>query len=1183
MLRVRLFGSGRISDGDDEIKLPSREWTLPLLAYLALHAGEVIPRRRLAFALWPDDSEDIALRNLRRNFHRLVQAFPPAAGEPWLMVSGHSVAWNTSSGADLDVAEFERLRADSATLEQAVALYAGDLLPDIYYDWVAAERERLRSIYQADLGTLILLNRRRRAFAEAALYAQRLLASDPWHEDALRQLMSVRYESGDAAGALAEFDLFARSLRAEMNIEPMPETVALRDAVARGAPIPGATSPPLEVEAKRTPILAPFVGREDELGRLRGQWLRAARGTGSLVFVSGEAGIGKSRLVSELALIAQSEGGRVISGTTSSPERDPYQCLSMALRGALPLVAGISLAPPLLAAIADLVPELRAHRPDVPSSTPLGPDSERARLFDALAQAFAALARPRPVLVILEDLHRAGAATLEAIGAIAPRLTRSPILFVATYRHNETARSHPLRTLIHATRAVSESIDVGPLNKREVGLLVAAIAPGGATTPDFLTALIRRSGGNPLFVTELLHDRGRAGPESFVVPPTVSAMMQERVASLAPASRTVAEIAAVAGEAFTVDMVREIARLPEGELLDGLDELLDRHLVRESTERGRYEYAFTHHLVHAAIYEGISTDARTRRHRRVARILETTVADNLGEQAGEIALHFERGGEPTRAAVHYASAARRAAQLNANVEACALVARALALDPGSDRERFELLLLRSKMNSRVADAGTERAELGELEEVASRLGEDAICTALWRRVDVAYRQGDDAAEVEAIERLAQHAALAESERWLAQADEVLARREEREGEFDQAIETAIRACERHQRLNDDVSRARLTSFAARLSSLIPDRVMDAERLAFDAVTLADRTGDIDARIHALRDASCVAQERHDHVRSAELSRLALAASLEVGDRLFEADSRNGLGVAYWSCWQIDEALFQLREALHLGESLGSANRVQGASCDLGAVLIDVGKFSEAIECCRRAADATLMPTSASTAAVASVNAADAAWQCGDIQGLSAALDYAAPIVERLPESRFLAAFVQNQGRLLRCRREFDASASALERALALNDRAGRWENAVEVLDDLALTYLASGQLADAGDALKRGTDMLGDRPRPYVVRHHWIEACVYRATGASAEAREALGRAHAIYVERTAALAEPGIRASFEAIPMHRALCAAVEFDAWPSPESPCVVAFPAAPKPKSHGSRSTTSVRLRG
>ena len=197
------------------------------------------------------------------------------------------------------------------------------------------------------------------------------------------------------------------------------------------------------------------------------------------------------------------------------------------------------------------------------------------------------------------------------------------------------------------------------------------------------------------------------------------------------------------------------------------------------------------------------------------------------------------------------------------------------------------------------------------------------------------------------------------------------------------------------------------------------------------------------------------------------------------------------------------------------------------------------------------------------ACVAAANAADAAWQCGDIKEMSTALQYAAPIVARLPESRFSAAFIQNRGRLLRCEQDFDASASELDRAFALNNQTGRWSNAAEVLDDLALTYLGSGRLPAARDALRRSVAIVDGRTHPYPIRHHWIEACVHRASEENVEARRALEIASDVFIEQRAALTDPSVQASFEAIPVHRAVCRALERDVWHPPESPCIVAFP--------------------
>lgn len=791
MLEVRLFGEGRIFDDGGEIRIASRRWTLPLLAYLLFQRGKPVLRRRVAFALWPDETEEAALVNLRRNLHRLREMLPRGDDGPRIHVDGESIAWNNSEACRVDFLDYEASRLEPARLEEAVALYTGDLLEDFVDDWIVAERERLRGLYQADLSALIVAKRSRRAFAAAVQFAQRLLQSDPWREDALRSLMSVRYEGGDAAGALAEYDRFAHQLSDEMGAAPMRETIALRDAVARGDALFTA-SESLVADAQHAAADVPFVGRERELKRLRAEWTRAAAGNGGLHFVSGEAGIGKSRLVSQLALIAEAEGGRVIVGTTSRPEQNPYQCLSSALRSRLPLVAGVSIAPPLLAALAELVPELRAFRDDVPPLVRLDPEREQSRLLDTLAQTLVALSRPRPLVVILEDLHRAEATTIEALRGIAPRLARAQALILVTYRPEEVGRSHPLHALVHALEGTAESTEVRPLAERDVRAIAEALAPDEAARPGFVETLVKHSDGNALFVTELLRESQETLREpATMVPASVHGIIARRLASLAPTTRSVAEVASVAGEAFSVGIVQEIAGLTQGNVLDALDELLDRHIVRESAQRGHYEYAFTHHLVHATVYDESPPEARARRHRRIAHMLEESLSGGSDERAAEVALHYERGGERARAGAQYARAARHAAGLYANAEARDLIGRALELNEWSERERFELLLLRSAMHANLGDIAAQQADLDEADRLAQSLGADARCAVLDRRIRLATRQGARDIELAAIERLREEASLAADKRWQAICDELRARMEERNGDLTRSVVSAL--------------------------------------------------------------------------------------------------------------------------------------------------------------------------------------------------------------------------------------------------------------------------------------------------------------------------------------------------------------------------------------------------------
>jgi tetratricopeptide (TPR) repeat protein len=882
--------------------------------------------------------------------------------------------------------------------------------------------------------------------------------------------------------------------------------------------------------------------------------------------VSGEAGIGKSRLVAELALRAEAEGGRVIAGATSRPERTPYQSLSTALRSRLPLVSGISLAPPLLAALAELGPELRSFRDDVPALVRLDPEGEQRRLFDALAQTFAGLSRPRPLIVILEDLHRAEATTIDALRGIVPRLARSAVLIVATYRSEEVTRTHPLHALVREFEGTAASTEVRSFTDADVRAIAEVLAPEEAARTGFVEALERQSGGNPLFVTELLRETGRAGHEQTSAPASVAAIIAHRLDSLAPATRKVAEVASVAGEAFSVGIVQEIAGFTQGKVLDALDELLDRHIVRESDDRGPYEYAFTHHLVHGAVYHESPPEARVRRHRRVAGLLDDASAPGYEERVAEVALHYERGGEPSKAAARYARAAHRAVQLYANTEARDLSARALALGEWSERERFDLLMLRSAMHANLGNLDAQKADLDAAEALAAQLDADARCAVLDRRIRLATRQGNHDVELDAIERLTQEAAHAAGERWAAVADELRARLEERGGQFELSVESALRALHRFEMAGDDEGRARLGAYAARVGMLIPGRGVQAADLMREALGVSEKESAAAARWAVLYDAAVIAYERHEHQRSVELSRAALDLSQKLGNRVNEQNSHHNLGVALWSSWRIPEAFEHLSESARLAEELSLARALQATACDLGALLIPVGDFENGIRWSRRvmeaAQSAPTKRTSAAVAAVAAVNITEAQYLRGDIEALETAIYEAAPLVARLPNSRFRSAFLQAEGRLLRCRRDFDSSLAKLEEAFALDERLGRWENAAQELDDLALTHLGAGRCSDAEAALRRSAELVGGRDRPDDVLHRWIEACVYQAAGDRERAGAALRAAYETYAAKRDALGDPRFQAFFEAITVHRAIRLAYDRDEWPPSSTSCVVAL---------------------
>ena len=271
--------------------------SLQVLAYLLLHRAVAVSREYLAFLLYPDDEESSARAKLRATLSELPKILPRPA-ERYVTIDGDKIAWNPEADIWLDVDAFVEACGDRTRIGEAIDLYRGDLLPEIYDEWLDAVRERHRNAYLRCLAERVSDARRGADFPLAIETARKVLAVDPWREDIVRRIIAMRHESGDRAGALNEYAGFAKRLRAEMGAEPMPETAAAGGAyhARAGAGRRGRA----KWNGRRSPALVailPFVGRHDEMERLLETWNRVIRAHGACVFVGGETGIGKSRLV----------------------------------------------------------------------------------------------------------------------------------------------------------------------------------------------------------------------------------------------------------------------------------------------------------------------------------------------------------------------------------------------------------------------------------------------------------------------------------------------------------------------------------------------------------------------------------------------------------------------------------------------------------------------------------------------------------------------------------------------------------------------------------------------------------------------------------------------------------------------------------------------------------------------
>src|SRR6267378_6190992 len=416
-----------------------------LLAYLALPPGRAHPRDKLAALLWGGIRGESARGSLRQALFALRKALSDTS-----VVQQDGDALALERGAvDVDAVTFERLvhEGTASALEQAVALYQGDLLSGFAVDeapfeeWLLAERERLRELALEALARL-LANQRNAGASEAAVHtALKLLTLDPLQEPVHRTLMRLYAERGRRGAALRQYQQCVSVLGRELGVEPEPDTKALYQEILRERPqhrvaVSEGPTPPVE-RAAGTGTETTLIGRTDELARLRDALSGATAGAGQVIAILGEAGIGKSRLVAEVAADAAQRGVTVLLGRSYESEQIlPFGPWVDALRvGRIADDADLlgRLGPTLRPELARLLPEVGAVAAGVAPNV--------GRVFESVAQVIDHLGSRRPLLVVLEDLHWADELSARLAAFTGRRLRNRPVLLLMTTRHSAISAS----------------------------------------------------------------------------------------------------------------------------------------------------------------------------------------------------------------------------------------------------------------------------------------------------------------------------------------------------------------------------------------------------------------------------------------------------------------------------------------------------------------------------------------------------------------------------------------------------------------------------------------------------------------------------------------------------------------------------------------------------------------------
>lgn len=463
-----------------------------------------------------------------------------------------------------------------------------------------------------------------------------------------------------------------------------------------------------------------LLGRDAVSARLSERLARAARGTGGLVWVSGEAGIGKTRILDEARRIAGGLGFRVLHGAGwEDPGTPPFWLWVQVLRDAFGDATDVrDWGPRATEALA----LLRG------GALPAVPATDRFALFDAVAAVLERLAAEGPVLVVLDDVHWTDAGSLRLLGFVERTLAHRRVLCVAGWRDHEAATDAVAADLAAGLAARADRIELSGLDAAAVGLLVQAEG-GPALDDDEARRVCERSGGNPLFVGELARlAADRRGAILGEVPGSATAVIRRRLGRVSQDCHELLVAAAVAGNASTVDVVQQLTGRSPQEVAALVDEAVAAGLARDVP--GRVD--LPHALVRAAVAGSVPAGRVRELHRDVAALLESRLAgDPL--VAAEVAEHLHRAIPLVDAADAVAMSRRAAAaamERQAWEEAAEHLTAALAAAPPASEVRRQVLLERGRAVLAHEDLEAARGDFVEAARLARACGDgDALAEA----------------------------------------------------------------------------------------------------------------------------------------------------------------------------------------------------------------------------------------------------------------------------------------------------------------------------------------------------------------------------------------------------------------------------------------------------------------------
>jgi DNA-binding SARP family transcriptional activator/predicted ATPase len=724
-LSIRLLGPLSVHRDGAPVVLPRSRKVRALLAFLALTPGAV-GRSKLCDLLWevPIDPRG----ELRWCLSRLRSVLGP--DERRLTTPATDQVALDVSGCFVDAVAVDRAiqpgvgRMETEELAKVCGWFGGELLGGLhldgsagFYGWLTAQRQRYHTLQIAVLEELVA--RSPPGSEETFLRLEAWLQLAPFElrpHEVMLEALTQRGRLRDAQDHLTKtIRLFEEqgvdtfSLREKWRMAR--DGVRRTSSVPAAGPAPSSPKAPSSVDAETVAPGVELVGREREWAHVSMMWSAACEGRASFLLITGEAGIGKTRLAEDFLTSAGSRGASAVRAACYLADRPmAYAAVADWLRCPpfQPVLDGLPA--PQLSQLARVMPGILIDRPDVPPPAPFTESWQRAHFFEALARAL--LAAPQPLLAFIDDVQWCDPETIEWLHYLLRSDPKARVMVLATARTGDVGTDHPVAGMLRDLRRSERGAEIalGPLSADDTASLAAKIA---ARLPDSAgRSLYEKTRGNPLFIVEMVR-AGLGGGDDEALPAKVHAVIRTRFSQLSNGARDVASLAAVVGRPFSSNLLARVSGGDEDAIAGAIDELWQRRLI-QTHAAGAYD--FTHGLLRDVCYSDLGPERRRSLHRRIAMALGALHAAESDAASAYVAEHFERGGQPWEAVPHLERAAAVARHRYAEGESIAFLQRALGLleqaAPGNDRDRTELRLLASLGQALMRTRGYGAPEVG---------------------------------------------------------------------------------------------------------------------------------------------------------------------------------------------------------------------------------------------------------------------------------------------------------------------------------------------------------------------------------------------------------------------------------------------------------------------------------------